>query len=147
MSDTKNCSRCRFDVDDNRWHNATINIQKSIHSLSIQIRIPIANVSVQGALRKKFQSKPEPKMKKLIPVNYLSLFTNTLKKSRSVSNFLHLRLNIIWAPGPGLLWISKNSSFFLAFMCQKLVYTIRRNPHKQLQYCAASKAFKGQQLR
>ena len=40
-------------------------------------------------------------------------------KKEVVSNYFHLCLNIIWAPGPRHIPISKSSSFFLVFIEQK----------------------------
>ena len=50
-------------------------------------------------------------MKKLMPINHATAFTNTMKETRSLSHFVLFCLNSISAPGPRLVCIMRKSVF------------------------------------
>ena len=140
MSDTEYCSRCRFDVDDNRRHNAAINIQNQ--SIRCQFRrfrkkcitkeIPTETWAKDkntdsSQLPNSIHQHKEEKEKCI----QFPLFTSEHHLSTRSKTFVNL----------------KKFKFFVVFMCPKHVYTIRRNTHGQVQYWAALKSFKEQQLR
>ena len=65
----------------------------------------------KSAIRRNYNLKLDPHIIILLPVNNATTFTNTMKKKRSVSKFLHLCLNNIWAPFRRLVCITRISCF------------------------------------
>ena len=82
---------------------------KTTSSLSNQFWNPNANVRVKAQYIK-FKPNSLPKGAKK-PIRIFDAFrvTNTIKKKRFLSKFIHLSLKIVWAPGPKLLCISKST--------------------------------------
>ena len=115
---------------------------KSIHSCSNEYRNQKASDSVKVQNEKNSTQNLTPKWKKLILCNYAFVFTNTMKKKRSVSNFLHSCLNNIWAPGSRLVYISKKRTFILLFAGQKYISSTSRATNEQMQNGGQSLTFK-----
>ena len=65
----------------------------------------------KGAIRGNLNLKTD-KHENKIQQSHTSIVTTILKKKGSVSKFLHLCLNLVWAPGPKHVVISSPSSSF-----------------------------------
>ena len=88
----------------------------------------------KSAIREKFNQILKRSWKKLIPITDATKAINTKSKRESVTSFLHLCLNHIWAPGQWHVCIPKSLRLFIAFASEKHISRTRRATNEPLHY-------------
>ena len=123
---------CRYD-DEKTRHNLTKNSKVNPFVVNSVLDSNCKQLK-KRAIRENFTQKTWPIERKLsFQLTRQTLLTNNKKKKRSVSNFLHLRLNNIWAPCPRLRCTSKKSNFS-SFLKTKYFSNTNRPTNNYVEY-------------